>query len=82
MESKDTDHIHSTVNYTKLQLKAHSIANFSSNCVILAVKRRRRRLVDERVQPVKLSTYDQHRFMLSRRHMKVQMLVGKYGVSG
>ncbi|RZC83614.1 hypothetical protein C5167_046400, partial [Papaver somniferum] len=41
------------------------------NSVILAVKRRRRRLVDERVQPVKLSTYDQHRFMLSGRYMKV-----------
>ncbi|RZC63520.1 hypothetical protein C5167_025246 [Papaver somniferum] len=69
MESKDTDHIHRLVNYTKLQLKAQSIANFSSNSVILAVKRRRR-LVDERVQPVKLSTYDQHRFMLSGKHMK------------
>ncbi|KAI3851354.1 hypothetical protein MKX03_006700, partial [Papaver bracteatum] len=68
MESKDTDHIHSHVNYTKPQLKDHSIANFSSNNVNLAVNRRR--LGDERVQPVKLSTYDQHRFMLSGRHMQ------------
>ncbi|KAI3890091.1 hypothetical protein MKX03_015971, partial [Papaver bracteatum] len=69
MESKETDHVHRPVNYIQLQLKARSIANFSNNSVIVAVKRRRR-LVGERVQPVNLSTYDQHCFMLSGRHMK------------